>query len=101
MVKSENFIKLAKQEVVQYDTIRDDYHVFVINNNLTHNIPGMTFEPRVSSNVRVEETDDNDSQQSRKSRNSFSSCYANSSIASYTKKMTMNQKQEITTRQHR
>ena len=81
MSKTEDFNKTA---YAINQSIAEVYFQFVKNNNLRE-IPEQQFHPRVTSKIRWEDIDDNNSNHSQKSRNSFPSFYENSSIATYSR----------------
>jgi len=69
MCKTEDFNKTA---YAMNQTIAEVYFQFVKDNNL-RDIPEQNFHPRVTSKIRWEDLDDDNSNHSRKSRNSFAS----------------------------
>ena len=81
MSKTEDFNKTA---YVMNQTIAEVYFQFVKDNNLRE-LPEQNFHPRVTSKIRWEDLDDDNSNHSRKSRNSFASFYENFSIVTYSR----------------
>ena len=81
MSKTEDFNKTA---YAMNQSIAEVYFQFVRDNKL-RDIPEQNFHPRVTSKIWWEDIDDDNSNHSRKSRNSFASFYENSSIATYSR----------------
>ena len=81
MSKTEDFNKTV---YAINQSIAEVYFQFVKDNNLRE-IPEQQFHLRVTSKIRWEDIDDNNSNHSQKSRNSSTSFYENSSIATYSR----------------